>query len=588
MLLGWLAYANAPVQVWAQEGPDSSRSPRNLLPVAPSQTEPRPALDGGNGGNGGNSGNGERKKFQLPQGIGTLTGAFQSDMQVLFRDDALNTPRVPEQFLNNSYLNLSYSNRNFSAGVRFEAYLPPLLGFDERWRGIGLSNRYISFKNKYLTVTAGNFYEQYGSGMLLRAYWEPLLGIDNSIDGFQLQFTPYRGVAIKGLFGRQRNFFGFTESLVRGGDFELDFATLLDSLWRSPKTQFRIGGGVVSRFQRDQDPGFILPQNVASFAGRLYLAQGGWNLYAEYLYKINDPNATNNFIYRPGQALFITSSFSWRNLAVTVGVKRLDNVDFRTDRTATGIYQTTNFLPPLAKQHTYRLPTLYLYATQNNGEMGMQIDVNYAVPAGTKLGGKYGMNISANYSRVHGLDTTRVGNDEGYRSSFFGVGKRLYYQDFNIEITKRITKKLRMNLAYFFISYDVEQILNLTDSRRAKYVEAHAAVLEMAYKIKPKHSLRWEVQHMYAQRDFGSWLFLLLEYNLSPNWFFAVGNEWNYGNPDRGRRFHYPGVQAGFNAGGLRITLGYARQREGIVCVGGVCRVFPASNGLTASISATF
>jgi hypothetical protein len=529
-----------------------------------------------------------KKKITLPQGIGTLTGALLSDMQYLFRDAALGTPDVPEKFLNMSSLNLSYSNRNFSAGVRIEANLPPLLGFDARWRGVGLASRYIAFKNKYIMVQAGNFYEQYGSGMVLRAYWEPLLGIDNSIDGFQLHITPMPGITVKGLFGRQRQFFSFSEGILRGGDLELDFAQIFDTLWKSSKTQFRIGGAIVSRYQRDQDPSFVLPENVATMGARMYIAHGGWSLYAEYAYKINDPSAINNYIYRPGQALYITTNFSWKNLAVTLSLKRLDNMDFRTDRNATGIVSTVNFLPPIAKQHTYRLPTLYLYATQNNGEMGIQFDLSYTFPRGSKIGGKYGMTVSMNYSRIHALDTARVGNDEGYKSNFFSVGKKLYYQDFNIEVTRKLTSKLRMTLSYLYISYDIEQILALTNPIRGRYVESHIGILDMTYKITRKHSLRWEVQHNYTRGDFGSWLYVMLEYSLSPHFFAAVSDEWNYGNKDPNRRFHYYGVNLGYNGGGLRITVGYVRQREGVVCIGGVCRVFPASNGIVASLSCTF
>ena len=41
-----------------------------------------------------------------------------------------------------------------------------------------------------LTVTAGNFYEQFGSGLILRSFEERTLGIDNALDGLRLKYAP--------------------------------------------------------------------------------------------------------------------------------------------------------------------------------------------------------------------------------------------------------------------------------------------------------------------------------------------------------------------------------------------------------------
>ena len=54
-------------------------------------------------------------------------------------------------------------------------------------------------------MTAGNFYEQFGSVLIFRAYEERGLGYDNAIDGFRLKYKPLP-VYTKGLIGRQRTF----------------------------------------------------------------------------------------------------------------------------------------------------------------------------------------------------------------------------------------------------------------------------------------------------------------------------------------------------------------------------------------------
>jgi hypothetical protein len=40
-------------------------------------------------------------------------------------------------------------------------------------------------KRTMVGVTIGNFYDQFGSGMIFRAYEERQLGIDNSLDGIK-------------------------------------------------------------------------------------------------------------------------------------------------------------------------------------------------------------------------------------------------------------------------------------------------------------------------------------------------------------------------------------------------------------------
>ena len=117
---------------------------------------------------------------------GQIHGNFGLDAQYYFTDSVIGAPDVPEKFRMNGFLNLVYTNGNFSAGVRYEAYLPkPLLGFDSRYEGQGVPFRYATYKLGGLEATAGTFYEQFGNGLVLRAYEERSLGFDNFIDGFR-------------------------------------------------------------------------------------------------------------------------------------------------------------------------------------------------------------------------------------------------------------------------------------------------------------------------------------------------------------------------------------------------------------------
>jgi hypothetical protein len=97
-----------------------------------------------------------------------------------------------------------------------------------------------------------------------------------------------------------------------------------------------------------------------------------------------------------------------------------------------------------------------------------------------------------------------------------------------------------------------------------------------------------ELQGLFTKEDKGDWAALMLEYNVSPTWFFSVQDEFNYGNPVSEDQIHYYNFSFGYNEGSNRISLRYGRQREGLLCVGGVCRYMPASTGLTITLTSSF
>ena len=88
--------------------------------------------------------------------------------------------------------------------------------------------------------------------------------------------------------------------------------------------------------------------------------------------------------------------------------------------------------------------------------------------------------------------------------------------------------------------------------------------------------------------DRGNWATALVEYSISPDWYFSLVFQSNYGNPIEEDKINYPIVIVGKIWGATRLQVGYGRQNEGLFCVGGVCRFVPASNGLTVSFSHSF
>ena len=159
---------------------------------------------------------------------GSIQGNFQMDAQYYKKDSAIGAQNVPQKILMNAFCNLIYSNGNFSAGIRYESYRDPMLGFDTRYKGSGIGSRYASYKVDDFEVTVGNFYEQFGNGLILRSYEERNLGLDNAMDGIKIRVNPYKGIVLKGLIGMQRYFWDLGSGIVRGGDAEFNLNEILN------------------------------------------------------------------------------------------------------------------------------------------------------------------------------------------------------------------------------------------------------------------------------------------------------------------------------------------------------------------------
>ncbi|MCS7301866.1 MAG: DUF6029 family protein [Bacteroidota bacterium] len=522
-------------------------------------------------------------------GIAQLPSGWRADLQVDAQsytpDSAINAPAVREKVLAQGFFNVLYSSERLRLGFRYEAYFNPLLGIDPRYEGNGFPYRFVQYVGDRFDVTIGNSYEQFGSGMILRTYEERSLGFDNSIDGVRLKVRPIDGVQLTALFGKQRAFFGLGPGIVRAADLNIELHQLAwdgEPLFELPFA-LEVGGSVVSKFQPAADPILRLPENVFAYATRLSLTTERWNLYVEWAYKINDPQQTNNNSFNPGNGLYLSTSYSGEGFGLLLAAKRIDNMDFRSDRGAIGNVLNINFLPPLTKVHTYRLFTLYPYATQPYGEFGVQGELTFTLPRGTWLGGPYGTTVTLNYARVHDIDSSRI-DQFTYRSTW-KPGRVLFYQDFNVEIQRSWSRLFKTTFTMVALAYN-KDVIEVKTGYGTLYPLAF--VLEAQYKLSARSALRTELSHMHVRGDMGSWAFALLEYTPISNVYLTVFDEWNYGNPDPAKRYHYPAVSVTYVLGGTRITAGYARQRAGILCVGGVCRVVPASNGFSLNIASTF
>ena len=287
---------------------------------------------------------------------------------------------------------------------------------------------------------------------------------------------------------------------------------------------------------------------------------------------------------------------------------RTDNMTFKSDRDKDGKAFLINYIPTLSKPHAYSLLALYPCATQADGEFGMQFDVFYKIKKGRLLGGKYGTRLNFNYSRINGLNngSSFLNDDNENTPMLISIkGEELYFQDINLEINKKINKQVRANFVIANQTYNKDF---LEGHVPGDYGVLNSTILisDISYKITKRHSLRVELQALKSNQleDYsehggvyengmeeeaeGDWSMVLIEYTISPHWFFTIQDMYNYGNEDIEKQLHYLNLTAGFTKGANRFEIGYGKKREGIFCVGGVCKLVPSSNGFSINISSSF
>lgn len=529
---------------------------------------------------------------------GHVTGNVQLDGQMSSADSTIGAQDVPEKLLLNARADILYTNGDFSAGLRFEMYQNPLLGFDARYKGQGLANYFVAYNGERLSVTAGNFYEQFGSGMILRAYEDRYLGLDNSLFGLNVQYRPVDGITLKALAGKQRIFWDYGDGLVRGVDAEVNLGSLVKAIGES-KFRATLGAGFVSKYEDDEtvpsaanpEMRLNLPLNVGAASLRADLGYGNWSLQAEYVRKGQDPSAMNGYIYRPGEALLLGLSYSQRGFSASLQAKRIDNMGFKSVRSQSGEMLYINYLPAITKNHTYAFLSMYPYATQVNGEQGLQADVMYKIKKGTLLGGQYGTDVHVNSSVVMGLDTTVTGGagTDGYKVNG-GLGQTLY-GDVSVEVAKKLSKNVKATVTYAY------QVFNpVVENEPGSLHHNNIVVADVSWKVNKKHSLRFEAEWMgsdshydaadpeHSDRRAGDWVMGLVEWNIGTHWFLSASDQYAY-NDGTG---NYYNLSVGYTRGATRLQVGYGKQREGLLCIGGVCRTVPASNGLTFSLTTSF
>jgi hypothetical protein len=493
---------------------------------------------------------------------GHLSGSFESFTQFYHKDSAINAVLPQDRIGSNNFLKLDYTYRQFSAGIQFESYLPAIAGFPFTINESKLINRYFKYTGKRFSIQVGDFYEQFGSGLVFRSWENRQIGINNALEGANVQVGLTEGVRLKAIYGRQRKVFDHAQSNVRGADLEIDFSALGKKETPSP-TRVAAGFSFVSRYQQYTGPDPDLHPTVNAGSLRLDISGPVASVSLEYVSKGSDPHNLNNFDKSTGKAFLLNSSYAKGNLGINLTFRGMENMDFRGEREAVGVLTPVNYIPALTKQHDYLATNIYVYNPQSFQEVGGQVDIFYNFAGNS--------NLAINFSHYRSLDDN---------NNIFSFGDVKYFQDFNVEWKKKWNEKWNTTVGYYNIYHNKSVIEGgLYDT-----VKAHIVTLNAIFKYAKRRSFRFELQHLYTREDFENWAAAVAEFSFAPNWTFYLSDLYNYGVTDK----HYYNFGGSYTRGGTRFGLSYGRQRAGLFCVGGICRFVPAASGVTATLTTTF
>ncbi len=537
---------------------------------------------------------------------GYLTGSLESTNHVYVKDAGNNfdpafQPQLKDGniFATNDYLKLDYYKGRLSAGLQMEGYFPTLVGYPVAQNKLSLSNLYVSWRDKSYSVTAGTFYEQFGSGLLFRSWEDRMLGLNNALLGVRATYNFEDKVAVKAFWGVPRlgkiddnaammgaedAFFGLglTKVHVAGADVSVSLSSLLGM----EDISLSLEGSLLNKHEALGDllKAAGCKENTLGWSGRVNFDMDGFFLKGEYVDAgkqiVSVAAAQNGRAAVNGNAQLVEFGYNGRGLGVTVTGRRMDRMTqkiYSFSGMENGYGSLSNMLsyrPAMSTQYTYMLTTLNPYSPEvgdkviRAGEIGGQIDAFYNFRRGTAIGGKRGMKVHANFSTYYGLNETGGTKGGG-----------LLFRDFSFDLEKQWTKKFKSVLMYSMQEY------NKHHENTGLYIgTSHIVVADLLYKWTPKLSTRMELQYLSTKDDQGDWMAGLLEVNFAPHWSVFASDMWNHGST----KLHYYNAGLSFSMAHLRVAAGYGRYRAGFICSGGVCRAIPAYTGANISLTASF
>ena len=527
---------------------------------------------------------------------GQLSGNFQTNNQFYLRDDRIGantTQYLHQKSSSDAWLFLNYKQKGYNVMLRFDAFNnSPLFNPQQAYTKSGLGFWQISKDIQKFNVTAGYFYEQFGSGMAFRSYEDRTLGIDFAILGARVIYRPTENTQIKAFTGQQKYRFDIRESVIKGVNIEHRFEV-------TDKITCDLGGSAVNRTIDNTSMNTIIttinsynlndrfdPQyNAYLFQAYNTLTVGKISWMLEYNYKTKEAilDVNNKLINSDGKIYFTSLSYSGDGLGINAQFKRINKFPFRTSplesqpppNNATVIY-----LPSITRQNTYRLLARYNSVVQELGENAAQLEITWKPTKKSQL--------NVNTSIVNTLDGITLS-----KKAYVWNNNTRLFRELYVDFQKKVNKTFKYLVGMQSIGYN-QTVYEA--KANAPYVTTITPFGEVTYKLTPTHSFRFESQALFCKQDLGSFVNGILEYNMAPTWSFAAGDLLNYSHgalnePLPGQKFefvHYFNFFAAYTYKSTRLTAAFLKQPQGVNCTGGVCRVEPAFSGFRLAMLTNF
>ena len=484
------------------------------------------------------------------------------------------------RYASNNYLKVDYYKGRLSAGLQLEGYFPTTIGYPISESMLSLSNLYVSWTDNDYSVTAGTFYEQLGSGLLFRSWEDRALGLNNAILGARATYKFQDYFSLKAFWGIPHASkvsqivnsitptfsLGLSQVNVAAFDFALSLSDCIG--WKN--LSWSLEGSILNKFEKVSD--YLLelgyPRNRLGWSGRMNFDYDGLYFRGEYVGAGKQYSLDKGIVN--GSAQLVEFGYNNKGLGVSVTGRRLYYAQQKIQINSSKISEVVNtisYCPALCTQYTYMLTSLTPYVPiSGDEEVGGQIDAFYNFRRGTKLGGKRGMKVHANFSTYFSVNRNYAHKNAVMRM-----------WDFSVDVEKQWTKKFKSTFLYSAQDYNEEE--------NGLYIgQSHTIVADLLYKWTSKFSTRLELQYLTSKDYQKDWMAALLEVSLAPHWSVFASDMYNHG----GSKMHYYNAGLSYSMRWLRVAAGYGRYRAGFICSGGVCREIPAYTGANITLTATF
>ncbi len=449
------------------------------------------------------------------------------------------------------WFQLDYRNGAFFSGLRFETFQPndpdPSISRGKEKFG-EIAFKYIGFKTgglrESMEITAGNFYQLFGRGVILKSYEDRNIRVDNNLFGIKIK-TRYHNLKLIALSGMGANSKNERKDILHAIDAQYKFNSYLTA-----------GGTFALNIPNNDN---IAKTSVVSL--RLQPSYKNFDAYLEYgVKKNNDLRKSIGSTEFVGRAIYGNLNFYYGNLSLSGEYKYYDNYAFISSD-GTVVY---NAPPSLRQDYSFTLLNRHPSPLDANNEQGYQFSANYNFSEKDFFQMSFGITKTLDESSYYVTSNTET---QTQFKEIFTEWERTWNDKFFTLLGLGYNEELSSNTK------------NLTP------------VFEGRYYFGKINTLKLTIEHQNTENTFNGENyytdFVVVEYLRSPKLSLAIASEMKTSQleKDKTLRKFWGFVRFGYKIGmHSDLSLLVGSRQSGNICVGGVCRYEPEFSGVELKI----